>query len=380
MRAERELLRARGIEVLTFDRHNDTLTTMFAAELRSAASNVWSLAAQRQLEQTIRKHRPDIAHFHNTFPQISISGYAACAALGVPIVQTLHNFRMFCANGLLLREGRPCTDCVGNWPWPALRHRCYRGSLAATAAMSTAIVAHKVSQAHVRYVARFVALTEFAAKIFASAGIPTDRLQVRGNALARDPGVGRGDGGYALFIGRLSTEKGVSTLIDAWRNVSTLPLHVVGDGELRTELQARATGLPVQFFGRLPTTDVLEQLKSARMLIVPSQCYEGFPRVIVEAFATGTPIVASRLGGLAELVERRCGVTFRPGDSADLAGAVNALHSDEATVRAMRAANRARYLAQFAPDQAFASLMTAYRAALARDLSNGSAQLPVPKP
>jgi glycosyltransferase involved in cell wall biosynthesis len=365
VRTERDLLESGGHTVVSYERYNDAIGAGANDAVRSALSNVWSTRARSELESLLRKHRPDVAHFHNVFPQISVAGYAACAAYGVPVVQTLHNFRSFCANGLLQRAGRPCELCVDQLPWPALRYRCYRDSFAATAGMSLATFAHRVLRTHGRYVAKFIALTQFAAQRFARAGFPVDRIVVRGNALARDPGPGSGDGGYALFVGRLTAEKGVATLIRAWRELPHMRLKVIGDGELRPALERDATGLPIEFLGRQPPAAVIDAMRAARVVVIPSECYEGFPRVFVEALATGTPLVASNLGGLGELVSEQHGRKFTAGDAAELAQTVRILLDDESTLARMRQASRERYLAAFSPQTALESLVGIYRASVA---------------
>jgi glycosyltransferase involved in cell wall biosynthesis len=364
VRSERELLRRGGVEVVTFERHNDSLADNVQARLGSAMSFVWSASARRELAQVLRLYRPDVAHFHNIFPQISVSAYSACRQARVPIVQTLHNFRLMCANGLLQRDGKPCELCVGKYPWPALRHRCYRASRTATAGIALSIASHRALRTHARHVSRFIALTPFGAKRFVAAGLPADRITIRGNCLDRDPGIGSGSGGYALYVGRLTAEKGVRTLVQAWESVGALPLKIVGDGELRADLEARARGLPIEFLGRMSATQVLEIMRAAALIIIPSECYEGFPRVLVEALATGTPVLASNLGGLGELVTQNEGDTFTAGDSTALAAGVRRLVASPDKLRQLRTACRARYDADFSADRGLRSILHVYEDAI----------------
>lgn len=364
VRAERELLRRNGIEVVEFERHNDTLDDGLSGSLRAALSNVWSADARRDLASVLRQHRPHLAHFHNTFPQISAAAYSACVAAGVPVVQTLHNFRMFCANGLLNRDGRPCESCITGGVLPGIVHGCYRDSRLATAGMSLAALVHRTLRTHAHHVDRFIALTEFARTKFIAAGVPAERIGVRGNSLATDPGAGNGAGGYALFVGRLTPEKGVATLIDAWQDYPGLELRIVGDGPLDATLRARAAGRAIRFVGRQPRGEVAKLMGEAAMVIIPSECYEGFPRVFVEALAAGTPVIVSRLGGLAELVrEGSDGIAFRAGDSADLRGAVASLATDAPRREHMRGQARQRFTREFSPRRAFDSLLHEYSAA-----------------
>jgi len=363
VRSEHRLLMENGFEVIPFTRYNDDLGTGALGALGAVFSNAWSFASVNALRRLIEEQRPDIAHFHNTFPQISPAAYDACREAGVPVVQTLHNYRMFCANGLLNRDGAACESCLGRAPLPALWHGCYRESRVATAGMLIGSSLHRARRTYQTQVDRYIVLTEFARQRFIAHGIPADRIVVRGNCLPCDPGPGSGGGGYALYAGRLTAEKGVRTLIRAWRRTSGITLRVAGDGELRAELEREARDLPVEFLGRVPPERVIDLMQRAELLVVPSECYEGFPRVIVEAFATGTPIVAANLGGLGELVDERAGIKFLSGDDSALADAVTALWRAPALRENLRRANRRRFERDYSPAMGLASLHEIYRAA-----------------
>lgn len=361
VRSEMRLLMENGIEVVPFTRHNDDLPTGVRGALGAPFSNAWSFSSVAALRTLIAETRPDVAHFHNTFPQISPAAYSACREAGVPVVQTLHNYRMFCANGLLTRGGEPCERCLGGSALPALVHACYRDSRVATAGMVLGSTLHRVRNTYRTDVDRYIVLTDFARQRFIAHGLPEERIVVRGNSLPFDPGAGRGGGGYALYVGRLTAEKGVGTLIRAWRRTRDIPLRIAGDGELRETLEREARGLPIEFLGRVASERVLDLMRDADMLVVPSECYEGFPRVVVEAFATGTPIVATDLGGLRELVDERAGLRFRSGDAEALAGAVMQLWETPALRANLRRANRLRFEREYSPAMALASLDAVYR-------------------
>lgn len=364
VRSERQLLEANGVEVIPFLRHNDDLRDGLVGAVTASLSNAWSRGSVAALRELLARQRPDVAHFHNTFPQISPAAYVACREAGVPVVQTLHNYRMFCANGILSREGLPCESCLGRVPLPALAHGCYRNSRIATAGMAAGIALHRARGTYSRDVARYIVLTDFARSKFVAHGLAPERIAVRGNALPFDPGVGVGGGGYALYVGRLTAEKGVSTLLRAWNRLRDIPLLIAGDGELRWGLERESCDLPVKFLGRVTPTRVIELMREAEMLVVPSECYEGFPRVVVEAFATGTPIVAANLGGLGELVDAAAGLKFPAGDAGALANAVAALWRDPARRETLRRANRRRFENGHSPRSAFASLQAIYRDAM----------------
>jgi glycosyltransferase involved in cell wall biosynthesis len=361
VRSEHRLLLEGGVEVIPFTRHNDNLGDGTVRALGAVFSNAWSFASVAALRQVIADHRPDVAHFHNTFPQISPAAYGACREAGIPVVQTLHNYRMFCANGLLNRGGNACESCLGRAPLPALLHGCYRDSRLATAGMLVGNTLHRVRRTYLTQVDRYIVLSEFARQRFIAHGIPEERLVVRGNSLPCDPGLGRSGGGYALYVGRLTAEKGVRTLIRAWRRTRDIPLRIAGDGELRAVLEREACDLPIEFLGRVTTERVLALMKGAEILVVPSECYEGFPRVIVEAFATGTPIVAADLGGLGELVDERAGIKFPSGDANALANAVTRLWQAPAVREELRQANRRRFEREYSPAMGLASLKSVYR-------------------
>jgi glycosyltransferase involved in cell wall biosynthesis len=364
VRSERDLLRAHGVQVFEFERHNDDYAGGLASQIRASLSNVWSERSRQALAQVLCQHRPDIVHVHNTFPQISVAAYEACKDVGVPVVQTLHNFRMFCANGLLSRDGQACEKCLTSGVFPGIVHGCYRQSRVATLGISLSALVHRPLQTHARRVQRFIALTEFARQKFIAAGIPADRIGVRGNSLPSDPGAGSGSGGYALYVGRLSEEKGLQIAVDAWSAHSALELRVVGDGPMEQELRARARGKPIRFMGRQTRAEVAPLMSEAAMLIIPSLCYEGFPRVFVESLAAGTPVVASRLGGLAEIVREQVdGLLFEPGDAQSLRAAVEALWRDTTLRESMRNRARERFTAEYSPPRAFESLLREYTAA-----------------
>lgn len=361
VRAEQQLLADGGHEILPFTRQNDSLRPGLAGALGAALSNAWSFEAVKALREFLAEHRPDIAHFHNTFPQISPAAYQVCREAGVPVVQTLHNYRLFCANGLLNRGGVPCESCVGRAPLPALVHACYRGSHVATAGMVLGTALHRARRTYLTQVDRYIVLTEFARERFVRHGLPADRIVVRGNGLPFDPGIGTGDGGYALYVGRLTAEKGAGTMIRAWRALGHLPLKLAGDGDLRAALEREAAGMPIEFLGRVPSPRVIELMRGAAMLIVPSECYEGFPRVVVEAFATGTPLVAADLGGLGELIrDGEDGIKFRAGDATALVSAIQRLCAAPQLATKLRAATRQRFETCYSPRAALATLQDIY--------------------
>ncbi|MDR4476691.1 MAG: glycosyltransferase [Nitrospira sp.] len=368
-RNEQELLRDHGVDVVPYEVFNDHLdTSSLTRRITLALETAWSRDTYQAVSQLIRRTRPDIAHFHNTFPQISPSAYAACRDNGVPVVQTLHNFRFICPGGLLLRDGRPCEDCVGTNLLPAMRHRCYRASLPATGALVWMLLRNRWQGTYQTMVDRYVALTEFAASRLIAGGLPKGRLSIKPNFVPGVSSAGSGDGGFAVFVGRLSAEKGLRTLIAAWEYLPGIPLKIIGDGPLRQELMdvVLRKNLPIQFLGFCDRTTVLHTVGDAAIQLIPSECYEGFPMVVLEAYACGTPLVCSRIGSLDEIVrEGETGMKFRAGDAADLAQTVKRLLNNPTILLSMRHKARAAFLTHYTSEHNFHLLMEIYHRTLA---------------
>src|ERR1700681_312252 len=224
---EAALLEQHGHTVVRYEEHNRRIA---GAGISAAGSTVWSTRSFRRLRSVLREQACDVVHFHNTFPLISPAAYYAARAANVPVVQTLHNYRLICPAGTLLRDGAVCEECIGRVPLPALVHGCYRGSRPATAAVAAMLVIHRVGGTWRRMVDAYIAPSEFARKKLIAGGLPAERIVMKPNFVAPHPGAGSGDGGYAFFAGRLSEEKGVRTLFQAWERLGTaIPLVVAGD-------------------------------------------------------------------------------------------------------------------------------------------------------
>ncbi len=328
---EREMLTARGHRVVTYTRSNDEIRMRSSVGI--GLETLWSQRSYSEVRRLVREGGVDVVHCHNTFPLISPSIYWAACSEGVPVVQTVHNYRLLCAAATLHRDGQICEECVSQRsPLPALRHRCYRDSLGATGVLCTAREIHRSLGSWSEKVTRFIALSEFMRGKLIEGEIPPEKIRVKPNTLAVDPGLGDGTGGYVLFAGRLSREKGIGELCDAWLGNPDLPeLIIAGDGPMGSRArEAAARAGKVSWVGQATEEEVGRLMKSARYLITPSTWYEGFPKVVAEAYATGLPVLASRIGTLAEIV--REGVTgwqFQPGCVADMVRVVKmAIHQD----------------------------------------------------
>jgi glycosyltransferase involved in cell wall biosynthesis len=285
----------------------------------------------------------------------------------VPTVQSLRDFRLICIGMYLLRDGKICEDCVGRGLTAGVRHRCYRNSLIQSAIAARMVHHNRRRGTWAGDVDLFVALTSHGKRTFIRGGIPADRIAVKPNVVP-DPGISGVEGKGAVFVGRLSPEKGLDTLLESWGSLGDLPLGIVGEGPLRADLERAAgeRGLAnVRFEGALPFQESLERVRKAALLVMPSEWYETFGRVIVEAFAVGRPVVASRLGAMEELVEHdRTGLLFEPGNARDLAEKVRWLLEHPERCAEMGRAARREYEERYRPELAFRELMDVYERAI----------------
>ncbi|MFO0805460.1 MAG: glycosyltransferase [Gemmataceae bacterium] len=373
--AEARVLEENGHEVVRYTVHNDSIKDM--GRFAIARKTLWNRASYRELRSLIRTERPDVMHCTNTFPLISPSAYRAARVEGLPVVQSLRNYRMLCPGALFLRNGRVCEECLGkSVPWPGVKHGCYRDSRAASAVVASLNVLHRGLGTWRRGVDLYFTLTEFAKRKFVEGGLRADRIVVKPNCVNPDPGPGTGRGGYAIFAGRLSAEKGIDTLLAAWSRLkSPLRLKIVGDGPLEAQVRRVAQQNPnIEYLGRKPLPELLELIGEAACLVMPSVWYETFGRTIIEAYAKGTPVIASRLGAMAELVdETRTGKLFAAGDDADLAVAVEQLLADSTALARMRTEARREFESKYTPAANLTQLLAIYRRAIA-DREQRSAQ------
>jgi len=366
--AEMALLKVYGSSVISYTLHNNQIPEM--NPLAVVRTVFWNPHVYRELRTFIRQKRPIVAHFQNIFPLISPSAYFAAKAEGVPVLQTLRNYRLLCPNALFFRAGHVCEDCLGRFvPWPGVVRRCYRGSIAASGAVAAMLTVHRALGTWSHMVDLYISLTEFARQKFIEAGFPAEKIVVKPNFVYPDPGVGEGKGGYALFVGRLSPEKGVSTLLAAWKLLrGRMALRIAGDGPLAEQVAKTARCLPgVEWVGRKNIEDVYTLMGEASLVLMPSEWYETFGRVVIEAFAKGTPVLVSAIGALAELVDPgRTGLHFRPGDPEDLAAKVEWAWTHPRRMAEMGREARREYEAKYTAERNYEILMEIYRLAIER--------------
>jgi glycosyltransferase involved in cell wall biosynthesis len=299
-------------------------------------------------------------HVHNTWPMVSPSVYWPAYKAGVPVVQTLHNFRLMCPQAMFLRDGKICEDCLGTLPWRGVLRGCYRKSPVQTALLASTVQLHRALGSYDRAVTLFVALSSFSKTKFVQGGLDADRIVIKPN-FVEDTGDGLLDqraGG--LFVGRLSDEKGVGVLLDALR-LGQAPVTVIGDGEWGERARQQ---LGDQALGFRPVGEILSRMKTAAYLVLPSLCGENFPRTIAEAYSCGLPVIASRLGAMAELVDDgETGLLFEVGNARDLADKLAWAEAHPQEMLRMGRAARQRYLERYTPDRNHDELMAIYRKA-----------------
>jgi glycosyltransferase involved in cell wall biosynthesis len=363
--SEVDLLREYGHEVETLIVSNDAIpekrSPLMSARL--AASTVWSRSGQRHVEDAIVRFSPDVVHFNNTFPLVSPAAYTACKRHSVPVVQHLHNYRPLCPNALFYRDGRPCEDCLGKIiPLPGIVHACYRDSRSQTAAVAAMITAHKIRRTWSRDVDKFIAMTHFERDKFIEGGFPADRITVKPHFVTAAPLAPDTHRNGFLYVGRLTPDKGILTLLEAWHDVDGMPLTIAGSGPLASEVAAAADRNPnLSYVGPKSTNDIYALMHHASLLVVSSQWYETFGRVVVEAFAQGTPVLAANIGAIGELVSPgKTGLHFEPGNVASLSKALRwaAQHPDE--IRQMGIAARDEYKRVYTPERNYEMLMHIY--------------------
>ena len=332
-------------------------------QLRLGASAVWSRAAVAQVRRIIRQRGIEVVHVHNLFPTLSPAVLRAARAEGAAVLVTLHNYRLMCLPANLLRDGKVCESCVGRLPWRGVQHACYRDSRLGSAALATSLSLHRAIRTY-SDVTRFLAVGEFVRKKHIEAGIPASRISVKPNFTWPVPHRG-GPGDYFLFLGRLASEKGVDTLLRTWSLLgSDARLVIVGEGPQGESLRTVAPE-GVEFRGEVPPAEVAGILEGARALLVPSRWYEAAPRTIIEAYAAGVPVVASRFGALPELVQEDVtGFLAQPDDAESWADQIRALGEDATSERLGHGA-LGLWSERYSPQRGLEGLERAYQNAIA---------------
>ena len=367
---ETKLLEGAGHKVVAYKRTNFDVDHYTGLKKISLAKNtVWSSDSKRELAELLRSEKPDVVHVHNTFVMMSPSIYSACCEARVPVVQTLHNYRLLCPAATLFRDGKVCEDCMQSSLLKSVQYSCYRGSRATTAVAAGMLAFHRMRGTWQREVSCYVALSEFSRSKMIEGGLPAEKVAVKPNFVDPDPGNRTGDGEYAVFVGRLSPEKRVETILEAWKRLKVaVPLKVIGGGPDEEMLRAKVAQesiADVEIKGKMPREQTIAAVNNARFLIFPSEWYEGFPMTLAESFACSTPVICSRMGAMQEIVtDGRTGLHFQPGNADELAQKVEWAWTHPAEMRAMGREARKDYEQKYTAKKNYPMLMGIYKRAM----------------
>ena len=364
--SEERILREMGHIVDSYEEDNESIESMSSQQL--ALRTIWSSKTYKAVTRQLQTKKYDIAHIQNFFPLISPSIHYAARNQSVPVIQTLRNYRLLCPNALFFRDSQICEDCVGKFiPYPGIIHKCYKGNRGASGVTAAMITAHRTIGTWQNVVDRFITLTNFAKNKFVEGGFPANKIIVKPNFVHPDPGCGHGSGNYAVFVGRLSVEKGLDTLLDAWISLSNpIPLKIIGDGPLAEQVRTVAEANPfIEWLGRKSISEVHSIIGEAQFLVFPSKWYETFGRVAVEAFAKGTPVIAAKIGAIAELInDGQTGLLFKPGNAEDLANKVDKILSSQNLLLNMRKEARNEFEIKYTADVNYKMTMKIYASVL----------------
>ncbi|MGZ8944567.1 MAG: glycosyltransferase family 4 protein [Methylococcaceae bacterium] len=370
--AEAKLLADHGHEIELWNADNKDLPAGLTGKLKTALTTSYSTASKAVAQNKLQSFKPDVVHVHNFFPQISPSIYDACLDAGVPVVQTLHNYRLICPGAMLMRDGKICEQCITGSPYQAAWYGCYRNSKLGSLVVAHMVAEHRKQGTWQHKVNRFIALTDFAKGKFVEAGFPANKIVVKANfvydPLAESPCLNRTTPGFALFVGRISEEKGIKTLLQAWSTIDDKTLlKVAGAGPLDDLLAGKNN---IEALGLQNAAEISGLMQQAAFLVLPSEWYEGFPLVLVEAFAHGLPVLASRLGSMADIIEDgETGMLFTPGDADDLASKAKWLLGNPQQAQKLGENARGTFLEKYTAEQNYAELMAIYEDAKRQGLS-----------
>ena len=301
--SEKELLKQHGVEVIEYVDSNEKLDHLRAYS--AAIGTIWSKTSYRSLLKLIDETKPDIAHFHNTFLVISPSAYYACHARGLPVVQTIHNYRLACPAAIFYRDGKVCEDCNGlKFAWPAILHGCYRGSRVQSSVVASMLAYHRYRGTWLNEVNAYIALTNFSRDKLVKLGIPATKIFLKPVFVKSGTDTVREEGDFVLFVGRLSSDKGIYTLLNAFSRLGSIPIRIAGDGPLRQDVEKYSKSWPhLRYLGFQNSSEIGWLMQNARFMIFPSEWYEVSPRTIMEAYSHRLPVVASCMGVMPELVQ-----------------------------------------------------------------------------
>ncbi len=368
LRSEAKMLEMKGHRVYIYERSNEELSqkNLLGKIVFVGRDLLFASKTYQDINHIVKEFKPDIAHLHNLFYMMSPSLLVALAKHRIPLVQTLHNYRYLCAAGTFFRNGKICEECLTSSRAKSLTYRCFKNSFMHTWFLKRLIDRLWSGDYLRKYVKRFIALSQFSRQKFISNGFDAAQVTVKSNFLSDDPGVGIVKEKYALYVGTMQPYKGVMTLLKAWQRFpDNYQLKLVGDGPLLEQLKAFNQHPGVSFLGRCGQTQVLDLMRHSSVVVLPSECYENFPRVIVEAYACATPVIASRIGAITELIdEGKTGFLFEPGNDISLHAAIKKLLTDKDLVTTIGQHARLMFEQRYSMQVNYEQLMTIYRDAM----------------
>jgi len=376
VRAEKKLLTRHGNVVVSYSRLNSRVYRYsFLKKVNLYLNTHWSEDDYLDIKNIIKKENPDIAHIHNTFLLVTPSAYCACKDLGVPIVQTLHNYRFFCPGGNLYIKGLICEECLKEKSFKkSMINGCWRNSRLLTASVARMLKYHIGKGTFRNLIDYYIVLTEFSKNKFMEAGYDSNKMVVKPNFVDFDPVRRAGVGKYVLFVGRLSEEKGVRLLVNSWSRLGKVPLKIIGTGDLLKDLQkySQNKGLNIDFLGQKSHEEVIKYIKDSAFVVLPSKCYETFGRVIVESFACSVPVIATRLGAMEELIQNnKTGLLFEAGNKEDLIRKINYLWERKDLIEELGRNARKEYEKKYTAEKNYDMLIGIYKRAIDSCKKNG---------
>ena len=373
--SEIELLKKAGHEIVVYEKSNEEVKKYpFFKKLRFLIKDItWSKIAYQEVKEIVQRERPDIAHVHNTFIAISPSIYYALSEDNIPIVQTLHSYRLICPKGVLFRDAKVCQECIGSNFVPSVIHKCWRDSYILSYFLARTLRVHFKNKTFQKKIDCFIALSEFSKNKFIAAGIPGEKIFIKPNFTHVAVPQKSETENYALFVGRLVDYKGINTLISAYQKMSKdVCLRIIGAGPMLDILKGRVRQIGnIELLGRLSQEETLEQIKKASFVIFPSECYENMPRVILESFACGVPVVASNIGAIKELIDDKVnGLLFKPGNAMDLVAKIEYLREHKERLNEMGKNARRAFEEKYTDKRNYEILIDIYKRTINRFQSN----------
>jgi len=366
LKNEYELLTSKKHTVLQYLKNNSEIANYSSFQKGKLFFDTsYSKKSYREILELLKAEKPDVVHVHNTLPLITPAVYYACSELNIPVVQTLHNYRLLCSNAYLFRNGKVCEECLGKSLYHSVKYGCYRYSRIQTFVLARMVEKHRKLSTWNTRIDAYIALTNFSKRKFVEGGLPENKICVKPNFHLESFEVNYNIQNHFLFAGRLDITKGITVLIDSQRMIGNeIKIYIAGDGPNKEEIISSQSST-FTYLGQIPNKNLVEKIKNSIALVFPSIWYEGMPMTIVEAFACGKPVIASNLGAMAEIIEDgRTGLLFKPGDSEDLAEKINWANEHKEEMRQMGINARKEYEEKYTAEKNYKILMDIYEKAI----------------